>query len=56
MENPATWGKAEQVVNEVLKRIDENSALPPDQRRIGLSRARQITDALRVEGLLVSDG
>lgn len=41
------------MVNAVLDDIDANNARPPEQRRIGASRARQITDALRREGLLV---
>jgi hypothetical protein len=48
MENPATWGPAEKVV-------DEAHAKWYDARErgiIGLSLARTITDALREAGLL----
>lgn len=52
MENPATWGQAEKVVNQTLTEIAE-------ARRagvIGLSQARVITGALREAGLLPEDG
>lgn len=55
MENPQSWGRAERVVNAVLDNIEANRARPPDERRFGPSRARQITDALRREGLLVEE-
>lgn len=56
MEDPKSWGRAEQIVNDVLVNDDANRTKPPDQQRYGLSRARQITDALRREGLLVEEG
>lgn len=52
MENPATWGPAEHVVLKALDEHDENERRPPDERLIGLSLVRRITDALRREGLL----
>jgi len=48
VENPATWGKAEQVVAEALEQAEESRR----QMMCGLSEVRQITDALRREGLL----
>lgn len=51
MENPATWGKAEHVVHRAL--VEAEEAL--DRGVIGLSKVRQITDALRREGLLVEE-
>ena len=48
MENPATWGEAEHVVNNALR---EHDSLPVGF--CGLSRARRITDALREAGLLM---
>ena len=48
MENPATWGKAEQIVSDAL-----NEAAAQRRRMVmGLSTVRQITDALRREGYL----
>lgn len=55
MENPASWTRAEHVVNDVLDEIAENEARPPGQRLFGWSRAMQITSALRREGLLNED-
>lgn len=48
MENPATWGPAEHAVQDVLDRyrVGQNNEV------CGLSLARQITDALREQGLL----
>lgn len=53
MENPATWGKAEQLVNEIIRWDVESRG--EGQFRAGYSLARQITDALRAEGLLVEE-
>jgi len=53
-ENPATWGQAERIVARVLNAHEENEARPPDERVIGLSVVRQVTDALREAGLLIS--
>ena len=53
VENPATWGPAEKIVDEVLGRIALNWARPLEEKLIGLSAARQITDALREAGLLM---
>jgi hypothetical protein len=50
MENPATWTKAEHIVSHVLTRFDDQQR----QGVVGLSLARQITDALRAGGLLVT--
>jgi hypothetical protein len=48
MENPATWGKAERIVDKAIG--DHDTAM---QRGItGLSLVRHITDALREAGLL----
>jgi hypothetical protein len=52
MENPATWGEAEKIVNRALDEFYENIHKPVDERVIGLSLARSITDALREAGLL----
>lgn len=49
MENPATWGRAENVVAKAIKNFDANNA---EVGTAGLSLIRQITDALRKEGLL----
>lgn len=51
MENPATWGPAEHVVQEAL----DKAADAYTKKMVGLSTTRQITDALRREGLLVDD-
>lgn len=52
MENPATWGLAERIVSRVLNehRVDLRKSM--DERVIGLSLERRITDALRKAGLL----
>jgi hypothetical protein len=52
MENPATWGPAERIVDKILGEIVLNWGKPPEEKVIGLSAARQITDALRAAGLL----
>lgn len=55
MENPATWGLAENTVRDVLAEFFENKAKPiTDESKTicGLSLERQITDALRKTGLL----
>jgi len=52
MENPATWGPAEKIVNQALDAFYENVRKPADERVIGFSLARSITNALRVAGLL----
>jgi hypothetical protein len=52
MENPATWGPAERIVDEVLGKAILNMAKPVEERVIGSSIARQVTDALREAGLL----
>lgn len=51
VENPATWGKAEKIVNRVLR--DHYMNTKSDHPLIGLSLPRQITDALRNAGLLL---
>lgn len=51
MENPATWGKAEHVVNDALAESDRAML----GGLIGLSLTRRITDALREAGLLKED-
>ena len=48
MENPATWGKAEKVVAQAQEKWQRDR----ENRVIGLSEVRSITDALRREGLL----
>lgn len=50
MENPATWGPAEQVIRKVLD-DDHQLSLSPEPI-CGLSLERRITDALRAAGLL----
>lgn len=56
MENPATWGEAEKIVQKTLDAVtDEIYERGPEGYRIGLSVARRITDALRDEGLLPPD-
>lgn len=55
MENPASWGKAEHVVDNVLGEWwanREKQMTDPTKRITGPSLARQITDALREAGLL----
>ncbi len=51
MENPATWGEAERIVNETLCSAYEDRAAGV----IGLSTARRVTDALRTAGLLTDE-
>lgn len=51
MENPKTWGPAEHVVQEALDKAMDGFI----KKQAGLSTTRQITDALRREGLLVDD-
>lgn len=48
MENPATWGRAEKIVNRALTDAMSDHA----RGVIGLSTARRITDALKQAGLL----
>lgn len=54
MENPATWGLAEKIVNGVLRQDRERQAreLTGQPPVVGLSLPRRITDALRAAGLL----
>lgn len=55
MENPATWGEAERIVHDTLYRHAEHQIAVrtgAEKPVIGLSLARQITDALRTAGLL----
>jgi hypothetical protein len=48
MENPETWGKLEQVIDEALRKADADLAA----HIIGLSTVRVIADALRREKLI----
>lgn len=48
MENPATWGEAEKVISDALRKADHAMTAGI----IGLSRARRVADALRAAGLL----
>ena len=52
MENPATWGEAEKVIQRVHQDWLENLHKPAGERVIGLSLYRQVADALREAGLL----
>lgn len=52
MENPNTWGQAEKVVHSALLQVEKNR----QEKRIGLSAERTITDALRLAGLLREEG
>jgi hypothetical protein len=52
MENPATWGPAERAVDDVLRGQTGWGTEP----LVGLSLVRQITDALRSQGLLIDQG
>lgn len=55
MENPATWGEAERIVQQVLDDFFANQNKPitdPAKYIAGLSLERKITDALREAGLL----
>lgn len=53
MENPGSWTLAEHVVNKALEEHDMLMRHEPGL--CGLSVVRKITDALRAEGLLISD-
>lgn len=53
MENPATWGKAEEIVNDVI--LAEWDQQRREEFTVGLSLTRQITDALRAAGLLIEE-
>lgn len=59
MENPATWGQAEKVINSVLQGIFTRDrsivARDRDEAVCGLSHARLIADALRDADLLKED-
>ena len=55
MENPATWGPAERIIQETYLAWLENLRLPANERVIGLSLYRQVADALRTAGLLKED-
>lgn len=48
MENPATWGRAEQVISQAYQDWWKGRA----EGRTGLSLPRRIADALRAAGLL----
>lgn len=50
MENPASWGEAEKIVDQAIDNAYHNRKLG----LIGLSLTRQITDALKAAGLLRS--
>lgn len=52
MENPATWGKAERVVNDALRTHYRQVAADEaaGEFHAGLSLPRKITDALREAG------
>ncbi len=55
MENPATWGKAEHIVNKVIEdHFDHHHKVTAGEEEpiAGLSLVRKITDALREAGLL----
>lgn len=49
MEDPASWGKAEHVINEALMEIAQAEA---DGPRFGFSKAHRIASALRQADLL----
>ena len=53
MENPATWGPAEKVIDAAIENHDHLVRTNPGF--CGLSLTRQIADALREAGLLVED-
>jgi|CZKW01.1.fsa_nt_gi hypothetical protein len=55
MENPATWGRAEHVINEALKEYDWEINTAGGGLIIGLSLPRRIADALREADLLYTD-
>jgi hypothetical protein len=48
MENPATWGKAEKVIDKAIRDADKAHF----QGIVGLSTTRRVADALREAGLL----
>lgn len=50
MEDPATWGPVEKIIDRVME--DHARARAEEPGLCGLSLARQIADALRKEGLL----
>lgn len=57
-ENPATWGRAEHIVNKVLRDHYAHShkvIAGKEEPVIGLSLVRKITDALREADLLDHD-
>jgi hypothetical protein len=51
MENPASWGKAEQVIDKEYREWYDLRA----GGMVGLSLARRVADALRAEGLLAAE-
>ena len=51
MENPQTWGRAEQIVEEAIEKFEDDIA----DGIFGYSQVRHITDALREAGLLRSE-
>lgn len=51
MENPATWGEAERIVHDALRRAEKAR----QEGRCGLSAVRQVTDALREACLLLDE-
>lgn len=52
MENPASWGKAEQIIDKEYREWYDLRA----GGMVGLSLARRVADALRAEGLLAEEG
>ena len=52
MENPATWGPAEKIIQETYMKWYESQYEPAGITVFGLSLYRQIADALRSAGLL----
>lgn len=54
MENPATWGAAERIINKVLEERLANVGVP-GFRAYNLSLERQIAEELREAGLLLSE-
>jgi hypothetical protein len=58
MENPATWGQAERIVDRVLTDFftnQEKLITDPTKIVFGRSLERQVTDALREAGLLIEE-
>lgn len=51
MENPATWGTLEKIINEALEEADRRDRMD----LVGLSRVRIVADALRKAGLVKDD-